>query len=286
MGNNIKEINIDDGRYPEHLRSIKRPPKKLFCIGNTSLLSMPGIAVVGTRRCTAYGRWASYEIGKTVAECGVTVVSGMAEGIDTRAHLGCLDAGGNTIAVLGTGIDVCYPKSNRDLYGRIARYGLIVSEYAPGDKTGAWAFPERNRIISGLSKSVVVVEGALKSGSMITADLALEQNRDVFAVPGNIDSANSIGVNRLIRDGAVPITSIEEVAEILGIGFSKKFQARIDSCTDEEANVMKIILAFPGIDIEEIAYKTGRETYIVRSLVNALEAKGYLRKEGNDLYIS
>ena len=286
MGNNIKEINIDDGRYPEHLRSIKRPPKKLFCIGNTSLLSMPGIAVVGTRRCTAYGRWASYEIGKTVAECGVTVVSGMAEGIDTRAHLGCLDAGGNTIAVLGTGIDVCYPKSNRDLYGRIARYGLIVSEYAPGDKTGAWAFPERNRIISGLSKSVVVVEGALKSGSMITADLALEQNRDVFAVPGNIDSANSIGVNRLIRDGAVPITSIEEVAEILGIGFSKKFQARIDSCTDEEANVMKIILAFPGIDIEKIAYKTGGETYIVRSLVNALEAKGYLRKEGNDLYIS
>ena len=213
----IIEISIDDERYPDQLKSIKQPPKKLYCIGNISLLKRHCIAVVGTRRCTSYGSWAAYEIGKAIAGCGVTVVSGMATGIDSRAHQGCLDVNGTTIAVLGTSIDVCYPRSNRQLYERIAEEGLIVSEYAPGDKTGPWSFPARNRIISGLSKSVVVVEGALKSGSMITANYALEQARDVYAVPGNISNPAAEGVNMLINDGATPITSIEWVAETLGI---------------------------------------------------------------------
>ena len=165
------------------------------------------------------------------------VISGMAEGIDSRGHYGCIDADGRTIAVLGTCIDVCFPRSNQTLYDRLARDHLIISEYAPGETTGNWSFPRRNRIIAGLSKAVVVVEGTLKSGSMITANIALEQGRPVFAVPGNIDQPNSLGVNYLIRDGAIPITSIDEIPEILGIGGSKKYEMIIASCTEELANM-------------------------------------------------
>ena len=248
--NKIEIVTINDEIYPDHLKQIKRPPQKLYCIGNMELLREPGVAIVGTRRCSPYGRWAAYEIGKEIASCGVSVISGMAEGIDSRGHLGCLDANGNTIAVLGTGIDICFPRSNKQLYERIASEGLIISEYGPGDNTGSWAFPERNRIISGLSKSVVVVEGTLKSGSMITANLALEQSREVFAVPGNINHPNAAGVNTLIRDGAMPIISIDEIPEILHIGESRSFKRIIDKCSEDEALIMRYISKNPGTDME------------------------------------
>ena len=282
---NVLTINIDDDLYPDHLKQIKKPPLKLYCIGDLDLLKEQGVAVVGTRRCSSYGRWASYEIGKQIASCGVTVISGMAEGVDSGGHRGCLDAKGKTIAVLGTGIDICFPKSNKQLYERIASEGLIVSEYAPGDNTGAWAFPERNRIIAGLSKCVVVVEGTKKSGSMITANLALEQSREVFAVPGNINQPNAAGVNMLIRDGAMPITSIDELPEILHIGESKSFKKILDRCSDDEKKVMRFVTKNPGSDIETVAFKLLLEMNEVSALVTALELKGYIKRIYDDLYV-
>ncbi len=282
----IIQLSIDDNRYPKHLRKIKRPPQSLYLIGNIDLLKEPGIAVVGTRRCTSYGRWAAYEIGREIASCGVTVVSGMAYGIDSRGHLGCLDAGGNTIAVLGTPIDRIYPKSNTELYKRIAEQGLIVSEYGPGEETGSWSFPERNRIISGLSSKVVVVEGHLKSGSMITAGLALEQNRDVFAVPGNINNMNAIGTNMLIRDGAIPITSIEEVPEILSIGVKRSFLKVLSSCSEDEQKILMYIKVDGGADIEKVALKLRMDIRNVSALVSALELKGHIYRDGDRLYLN
>lgn len=281
----IKIITIDDSRYPAHLREIPRAPQQLYCIGNTDLLHQPGIAVVGTRRCSPYGRWAAYELGRKIASCGVTVVSGMAEGIDSRGHWGCLDAGGNTIAVLGTGVDICFPKSNGQLYAQIAEKGLLVSEYPPGERAAAWSFPERNRIISGLSKSVVVVEGAVKSGSMITANLALTQGRDVFAVPGNINQPNSVGVNMLIRDGAMPILNIDEAPELLGInGLAYEKSAR--QCSPEEAKLLECAKYSPGIETELAAFQCGIAPAEANVLVLAMELKGLVRREGTGLFLA
>ena len=285
MNENIIEITINDAIFPDHLKQIKNPPRKLYCIGNVELLTYQGVAVVGTRRCSPYGRWAAYEIGKQIADCGVTVISGMAEGVDSEGHRGCLDAEGNTIAVMGTGIDICFPRSNKKLYERIANKGLVISEYGPGDNTGPWAFPERNRIISGLAKSVVVVEGTKKSGSMITANLALEQSREVFAVPGNINQPNAAGVNLLIRDGAIPITSIEEVPEILQIGESKTFKRKLEKCSNDEKKILRYIKENPGSNIETIAFKMNMEMSETSAITISLELKGYIKKIYDDLYV-
>ena len=285
MSYTIRILRIDDADYPVHLRSIKSAPQLLYYIGDISIISTPLIGIVGTRRSSPYGRWAAREIAASVARCGIPVVSGMAEGIDSAAHWGCIAGGAPTVAVLGTGIDVPFPESNIKLYNTIAHKGLILSEYPPGAIGWKSNFPERNRIISGLSKSVVVVEGALKSGSMITAKLALEQGRDVFAVPGNIDQPNSVGVNRLISDGAVPILSIEDAARILGIGDAATGLA-ISNLTDDEKLIIGTILESPGVSAEYLALKTGLSVRETTVLATALELKGFLRSEGQRLFIA
>ena len=285
MSYTIRTLRIDDADYPVHLRSISNAPQLLYYIGDISLISTPLIGIVGTRRSSPYGRWAAKEIAAAVARCGIPVVSGMAEGIDSAAHWGCLEAGTPTVAVLGTGIDVPYPESNLKLYNTIAHKGLILSEYPPGTIGWKSNFPERNRIISGLSKSVVVVEGAIKSGSMITAKLALEQGRDVFAVPGNINQPNSVGVNRLISDGAQPILSIEEAAQTLGLGNAATGLA-ISKLTDDEKLVIGAVLENPGANAEHVALKTGLSLRESSVLATALELKGFLYSEGGSLYVS
>ena len=277
-------IRIDDADYPAHLREIKDPPKRLYYRGDLGLIKYPGIAIVGTRRSSPYGRWAAREIAKRVARCGVPVISGMAEGIDSAAHWGCIAEDMGTVAVFGTGIDICFPVSNEKLMKKIEEKGLILSEYEPGTRGFRFNFPERNRIISGLSKSVIVVEGALKSGSMITARLALEQGRDVFAVPGNIDQPNSIGVNRLIADGAFPIMELSGVEELLGIG-KGRIARMIESFSDEEKIVTGFILEAPGISAEEIAFRSGMDLRTCSLLASALELKGFIRSEGNRLFM-
>ena len=258
---------------------IKDPPRVLFCIGDISLLKAGVVAVVGTRRASAYGKWIAREIGKTIAKCGAVHVSGMAEGIDSAGHLGAVENGGKSIAVLGTGVDVCYPKSSAKLYETLKSEGLVISEYVPGTSGYPSNFPRRNRIISALAEKVVIVEGALRSGSLITAKIALEQGRDIFAVPGNINQPNSIGPNLLISDGAIPIADPFEIAETLGIGFMKRQLAEA-KLSGREREVYEIIRAEGQISAENICRKLSCSAESLIAALMVLELEGLAENSG------
>jgi len=204
---------LDDREYPEWLRHIANPPVILYIKGDPSALAEPGIGIVGSRAASTYGLRMAESLAGQLAGLGVTVVSGLALGIDTAAHQGALKVGGTTVAVLGCGLDLVYPMQNRELFKIIPNRGALVSEYPLGTKPDGFRFPARNRIISGLSRGVVVVEATLKSGSLITAELALEHGREVFAVPGRADSLKSAGCHRLLQQGAKLVMS---VADVLG----------------------------------------------------------------------
>lgn len=203
---NIGIVTLTDNAYPQRLRSISEPPLLLFYKGLLPDFSkMPAIGVVGTRKATSYGLGIARKFGAQLSACGGLVVSGGAAGIDTMALQGGLDAGGQTVAVLGCGVDMTYPRTNRKLFMQIQEKGCLLSEYPPGTQPKPWQFPERNRIISGLSNGVLVIEAPEKSGALITARDALEQGRDVFAVPANIDMPTCVGSNALLGDGAAAV---------------------------------------------------------------------------------
>jgi DNA processing protein len=208
-----------DPRYPTLLAAIHDPPPRLFLCGagEVELLSRPAVAVVGARACSAYGAQVARSLGRELASAGVVVVSGLARGIDGAAHRGALEGGGPTIAVLGCGIDRDYPAAHAELASRIREDGLVVSEYEPGVEPAPWRFPARNRIIAGLCSATVVVEARERSGALITADFALEEGREVLAVPGEITSALSAGTNALLRLGATPLTRAADVLEAFGL---------------------------------------------------------------------
>ncbi len=208
-----------DPGFPAILRAIHDPPPGLFLRGTAAeeLLARPAVAVVGARVCSPYGRQVARLLGRDLAAAGLVVVSGLARGVDGEAHRGALDAGGATVAVLGCGIDRDYPAAHRRLAAEIAATGLLVSEYAPGVAPAPWRFPARNRIVAGLCAGTIVVEARERSGALITADLALEEGREVFAVPGEITSALSAGANALLRLGATPLTAAADVLESFGL---------------------------------------------------------------------
>jgi DNA processing protein len=210
-------IEYTNEQYPQLLKTIYDPPPFLFARGNMELLNELCLAVVGTRRASLYGLRTASKISAELAQAGFTIVSGLADGIDAVSHQAALDAFGNTIAVLGCGIDVVYPASNQDLYRCIFDNGLVISEFLPGQEPSKYTFPKRNRIISGLSKGVLFVEGPRKSGAMITVDFALEQGRDVFAVPGNIDNESSAGAHWLIQHGAKLTHCTNDILEEYGM---------------------------------------------------------------------
>jgi DNA processing protein len=210
-------IYLGNAEYPPLLAEISDPPACIWTRGNRSLLSRLTVAVIGARAASHEGLIAANEIALDLARAGVVVVSGLARGIDSAAHQGALEGGGGTIAVLGTGIDVVYPAENAPLSERIAANGLLVTEFAPGSPPEDWHFPRRNRIISGLSKAVVVVEAKEKSGSLITARLAADQGRDVMAVPGTIVGGRNRGANALLRDGAKLVESAVDILQELGV---------------------------------------------------------------------
>lgn len=210
---NIAIVNINDKTYPALLKEIHDPPITIFAKGNVDLLKEFSIAVVGCRDATNYGLLMSKKLSYDLASKNIVIVSGLAKGIDASAHVGALMAKGKTIAVLGCGVDIPYPAQNLELYKEILKENLIISEYLVGTKPEAGNFPARNRIISGLSHGVVVVEARKKSGSIITVDFALEQGRNVYAVPGNINSQNSFGTNELIKQGARLITNSQDILE-------------------------------------------------------------------------
>lgn len=205
--------------FPPLLRAIHDPPAGLFLRGAAApeILSQPAVAIVGARACSGYGASVARSMGRELAAAGLVVVSGLARGIDAEAHRGALEAAGTTVAVLGCGIDRDYPAAHAELARRVADSGLIVSEYAPGVEPAPWRFPARNRLVAGLSATTVVVEARERSGALITADLALEEGREVFAVPGEITSALSAGTNALLKLGAAPLTGAADLLASFGI---------------------------------------------------------------------
>ena len=215
----LRFVARSERAFPPLLRAIHDPPPGLFLRGvaEPAQLSRAAVAIVGARACSPYGRQVARQLAREVAAAGLVVVSGMARGVDAEAHRGALEAGGTTIAVLGCGIDCDYPAAHRGLAADIAATGLVVSEYAPGVEPAPWRFPARNRIIAGLSAGTVVVEARERSGALITADFALEEGREVFAVPGEITSSLSAGSNALLRLGATPVTRAEDVLESFGL---------------------------------------------------------------------
>jgi DNA processing protein len=215
----IRRVRKGDAAYPPLLGEIYDPPRTLHVRGEAdlSLLTHPAVAIVGARACSPYGAQVARLLGRELGGAGFVVVSGMARGIDGEAHRGALEAGGITVAVLGCGVDRDYPAAHAQLARRICERGLIASEYEPGVEPAPFRFPARNRIISGLAAATIVVEAREKSGALITADFALDQNRLVFAVPGEITSSLSAGTNRLIREGAAPLTGVQDVLDELGV---------------------------------------------------------------------
>lgn len=212
---NIKKINIADEEYPESLKKIYQPPKSLYCKGNIALLKQKNIlAIIGCRDYSEYGKKVAINFAYELSKRGIVIVSGGARGIDSFSHKGCIMAGKETIAVLGNGIDYIYPPENKKLEEEILKNnGLIISEYPLGIKPSKYTFPARNRIISGLSNGVLVVEAKEKSGSLITIDFALEQGKNVYAIPGDITRKNTIGTNEIIKQGAKLVNNINDILE-------------------------------------------------------------------------
>lgn len=212
---NIQILNINDIKYPQNLKNIYDPPVSLYVLGNIKALNETNIAVIGSRDYSKYGENQAKKFSYDLAKNKINIVSGLAKGIDSFAHIGALYAKGKTIAVLGNGLDMIYPKENINLAKDIIKNnGCIISEYPLGTKPLKYNFPARNRIISGISRGILVIEAKEKSGTLITVDFALEQGRDIFVIPGNVDSKNSVGTNNLIKEGAKLVTSYEEIARI------------------------------------------------------------------------
>ena len=215
----LRFVGRSDRAFPPLLAAIHDPPPGLFVRGAAALplLARPAVAIVGARTCSGYGASVARMLGRELARAGLVVVSGLARGVDGEAHRGALAAGGTTVAVLGCGIDRDYPAAHRALAADVACSGLLVSEYAPGVEPAPWRFPARNRIVAGLCAATVVVEARERSGALITADLALEEGREVFTVPGEIGSALSAGTNALLKLGASPLTAADDVLSIFGL---------------------------------------------------------------------
>lgn len=280
----LRLITLLDDDYPDRLKHLPDRPPFFYQAGPWQCDDRPIIAVVGTRRPTAYGVSVAERFGRRLAELGAVVVSGMARGIDCAAHRGCLAAGGTTVAVLGGGADVCYPPEASGIYRRIRQTGAVISEQPPGSAPRSEFFPERNRIISGLADGILVVEAGKRSGTLITVDAAIEQGRDVFAVPGPITSPMSVGPHALIRDGACLVTSADEILQVLGRTARTASPALPEGLTPEEQQ----ILAWVGQEPRwagDLAEGCGLPAGTVQGILTLLEVKGLIRQVPGGQYI-
>ena len=256
------KIDINDEIYPEKLRKIHNPPKRLYLEGNIELLKQPGIAIIGSRECTKYGEKIAERFSKELAECGIVVISGMAKGIDSFAHIGCIKGEGNTIAVLPCGTNHIYPKENINLYKRIIKKGgLIVTEYDEKQQADSNKFLERNRIVSGLSIGILVIEGGYRSGTSVTAKLAKNQGKHIFCIPSSLENCKGITPNKLIKEGAYLVTEIEDIINKYSNLNLKKRQINTEKVekidiNDEYKSIYNILNKEKEIHINEISKKS------------------------------
>ena len=282
---NIRIIKKEDKTYPKLLKNIPDPPEKLYCIGDVGLLEGKKLAAVGSRKCSEYGKTTAMRIGDACARYDVALVSGMAKGIDSFAHIGALKAGGKTIAVLGCGVDICYPRENRKLYEQIAEKGLLISELPPGKEPMPYTFPMRNRIISGISDATCVVEAGTGSGALITAERAAVQGRDVFAVPGNINSHYSLGNNKLLTDVAIPIAEIDDI--FTGMGISPVLSRyETDSLGDDEKDVYRTIKENGEVTVDFLCRTLNKPPAFINGIIAVLEIKGLIAYNLGKIFIA
>jgi DNA processing protein len=283
----ITVLTWEDPGYPRRLKEIDQPPPVLYVRGALLPEDEWAVAIVGTRRITPYGRQVSEEVAGMLARNGVSVVSGLARGVDAAAHQAALNAGGRTIAVLGSGVDRIYPPEHRRLAERIIERGALVSDYAPGTPPDGVNFPPRNRIISGLSLAVIVVEAGERSGALITAGFAADQGREVFAVPGNIRAPQSVGTNRLIQQGARPLLDHREVLEALDLTLvSQHRAARTALPADEVEAQLLAVLSQEPLHVDEIRNQTEMPIEKVTATLALMELKGMVRQVGGMQYIT
>ena len=288
--NRIRIITFQDENYPVALKSIYDPPPFLFIRGEIMPDDQNAVAIVGSRSASVYGKRITERIGRELAKNGITVVSGLARGIDSIAHLSALKEGGRTLAVFGSGLDVIYPPENQKLAEKITGSGAIISEFLLGTKPEAPNFPRRNRLISGLSLGVVIVEAGEKSGALLTAACALEQNREVFAIPGNLDSKNSEGTNALIKQGAKLVTRVEDILEELKI--TRKGdrtplappEQDLSQLTDTEKRIFSLISDEPH-HIDKIASLTSLGVPQALSTLLSLELKGLVKQLSGKMFV-
>ena len=284
--NGIDIIAVPEQRYPVLLRETHSPPLVLFVRGNVEAIYGTCLSAVGTRKPSHYGIAAAHRILEPLAQRGAIIVSGLAFGIDAEAHRAALDAGGTTVAVLGNGIDEVYPRCNRALADDILEHnGAIIGEYPPGTEIQRHFFPQRNRIIAGVSTATLIIEAGITSGALITARMALDENRDVFAVPGPIDSDVSVGPNNLIKMGAIPATRPEDLYETLGLDRSLQMDdnATIHAETNDQLSILRL-LGVPR-HVDELVALSTLDTSTVNATLSLLEMKGRVRHLGGMQYI-
>ncbi|MBD3233813.1 MAG: DNA-protecting protein DprA [candidate division Zixibacteria bacterium] len=286
---NISIITLEDADYPENLRQLNDPPPLLYFQGEIKYADSHCIAIVGSRKASPYGKSMTTRISEELVDAGFTVVSGFARGIDTIAHRTALDCDGKTIAVMGCGIDVVYPSENKELFTRITQSGCIISEFEPGKPPEARNFPKRNRLISGIASGVVIVEAAIKSGALLTANHALEQGREVFAVPGPVNSPSSEGTNNLIKSGAKLTTSINDILEELKIQLKCPPISRAEKDKlgqlDGEQKVIYQNLDTVGVQIDKLVESTKIDISRLLGHLLEMELAGYVKTLPGKRYV-
>ena len=278
----IKEIKIEDEKYPNQLKEIKNPPNKIFLVGNEKILQSDGIAVIGSRCNTEYGEKYATKFSKELAKQGLTIISGMAVGIDGFAHKGALSVGGKTIAVLGSGFNDIYPEENKELFKQIIENdGAIITEYEPDVKPNSENFPKRNRIVSGLSKGVLVIEAVYRSGTSITAKLGQSQGRKVFCIPSNLERKNGVGTNQLIKEGASLVTNIDDILNAIKV--ERKAENNAVKIPAEYLPIYEVLEDEP-MNVNVICKKLKTDISSINANLMLMELEGYIKSLPGNYY--
>ena len=280
----IKILKIDNKKYPERLRNIKNPPQELYVLGDETILSNKGIAIIGSRCYTEYGKKYATKFSKELSEQNLTIISGMALGIDSFAHTACLSVGGKTIAVLGSGFNYIYPEENKELFYKIiSNGGAVITEFKPNIMPNSKNFPIRNRIVSGLSCGVLVIEAAYRSGTSITAGLAKEQGKKVFCIPSNLDRTKGIGTNNLIKEGANLITCTNDILEELNLEKIQENNERKIIIPPEYINIYNAIES-EATNINVICKKLKTDISQINASLMLMELEGYIKSLPGNYY--